>query len=87
MLVFTLLVYQMMSFKKCLLLARNSICLILILLGKKKVAREIVIKHFSNFIRNADHLMSKVDVEPTVQWVGKDEIRVDSKNDNLSNKV
>lgn len=31
--------------------------------------------------------MSKVDVEPTVQWVGKDEIRVDSKNDNLSNKV
>ena len=32
----------------------------------------------SNIMRNADCFISKMEVEPEIEWVGKDKIRVDS---------
>lgn len=58
----------------------------------KNVTREIVVEASKKIvqisssipIRNADHLLSKMDIKTDVQWVGKDQIRVDTTKYNMS---
>lgn len=61
--------------------------------GKKRnVTIEIVVEASKKIvqisssipIRNADHLLSKMDIKTDVQWVGKDQIRVDTTKYNMS---
>lgn len=59
---------------------------------KKEIGREIVVEAMKkiakilnfNLIRNTDHLLSKIDMEPVVHWVWKDSIRIDSSKYNIT---
>ena len=53
--------------------------------AKRKITREIVVNFLNNavevsnanLIRNANHLLSGMEVEPNIEWVGKDKERLE----------